>query len=403
MNLFSTEKFKALAMNILPILKNQLRLPALIDNQYDASRVNSVEGSTISVKRPVIFAAKDFVSQIEIQAINRRLVDIKLNTFKDVSFTLTTEEMTFIMNNNKKKTEELLAPAFAAIADATDEKVASLWKSQIPFFIGDPSKASNIATVINARKSLVDRKVPKLDRKAMFGTTAYAQLLNEEGFRDLSQSGSTAALKEASLGKKFGLEMFETDTDIEHLVGAAITSAAGAITISADSVPTVAVDGQDVVNTEYNTLTLAALGAGKVNAGELLEITQGGKSYQFVIKEEVTSAASAAVVKAFPVYRDEAGAPIVFTSGATVTFAGKTEGSYDKSVVFQKSAFAYVPVALPNMSAMGVSQTVINAEEISFRITSQYDINKKQLTMSVDFLAGFATLYPELATVIIGG
>ena len=390
-------------MNILPILKNQLRLPALVDNQYDASRVNSVEGSTISVKRPVIFSAKDFVSTIEIQEINRRLVDIKLNTFKDVSFDLTVEDVTFIMTNNKKRTEELLKPAFAAIADATDEEIAKLWMTQIPFFIGDPSKAADISTVINARKSLVDRKVPKLDRKALFSTSAYAQLLNQEGFRDLDKVGSTEALKEASLGKKFGLDMYETDTNIEHTVGEAITSSGGTITISADSVATVAVKGQDVVNTEYNTLVLAALGAGDVNTGELLEITQAGKKYQFVIKETVTAAGNAATVKAFPVYRDETGTPVVFASGATVVFAGKAEGSYEKSVAFQKSAFAYAPVALPDMGGAGVMQTVVNAEGISFRITSQYDIKKKVMTMSVDFLAGFATLYPELATVIIGG
>ena len=402
-NQFSTESFKALALNVLPVLKNQLRLPALVDNRYDAKRVSIAEGSTISVKRPVVFSAKDFVSTIEVQDIKRKLVDIKLNTFKDISFELTAEQVTFIMDNDKKRTEELLKPAFAALADATDEKIASLWKEQIPFYIGDPAKAADIATVIQARKSLVDRKVPKMDRKALFGTSAYAQLLGQQGFRDLNKVGDTKALKEASLGHKFGLDMYETETNINHIVGAAITAAAGAITSSAVSVATVAVDGQDIVNSEFNTIPLTGLGAGTVNKGELFSITQGGKVFQFVVKEEVTSAGAAASVKAFPVYRDATGAVIVFASGSTLEFAGKVVGSYDKSVAFQKQAFAYVPVSLPNMGGFGVSQTVVSADEISFRITSAYDIHTKTLVMSVDFLAGFATLYPELATIIIGG
>lgn len=405
-NLFGTENFKTLGLNVLPILKNALRLPALVDNQYDAARVNMQEGSTISVKRPVVFTAKKFTSQIELQAINRRLVDIKLNTLTDISFELTVEEMTFIMNNDTKKATELLAPAFAALADDADERVAALWKDQIPFFTGDPAKAyDSVKAILNARKALVDRKTPSDQRKMALSTSAYAELLALDAFRDLDRTGTTAALLEASLGRKFGMEMFETQVDLTHEVGTGVVGAAGDVTLSADSVATVAADNQDVVNTEFNTLALTGLSAtGTVAKGDLFSITQGGKTYQFVVKEEATAVAGAASIQAFPVYRDvTTQQPIVFTSGAILEFAGKTVGSFEKSVAFHPKAFAYVPVALPNASGLGVMQTVINAEGIAFRMTGAYNIETKKATYSVDMLAGFATLYPELAEVVIGG
>lgn len=126
MNIFGTEEFRTLGLNVLPILTNELRLPNLVSNQYDPEQVNKQEGQLISVKRPVVFVVKEFAGQIVIQDINRRLVDIKLDTLTDISFELSVEEATFIMNNDEKKVKELFQPAFAAIADDADERIARL-------------------------------------------------------------------------------------------------------------------------------------------------------------------------------------------------------------------------------------------------------------------------------------
>ncbi len=404
-NLFGTEEFKTLAMNVLPILKNSLRLNHLISNQYDAGLVNKDEGSTITVKRPVIFKVNEFTGQIIIQNLSRRLVDIKLDTLTDISFELSVEEMTFIMNKDQKKINELFEPAFAAIADDSDERIAKLWKDTIPFFTGDPAKPyDNMSSVTIPRKKLVDRKTPAIGRRMLLSTAAYAELSTLDGFVNLNKSGTTELLKNANLGHKFGFDMYETQVDLTHIVGDGITGAAGDITSTANSTPTVPANNNDVVNAEWNTIPVSGLSAtGTVKKGDLFEITQNGQTYQFIVREDAVAVAGAASLKVFPVYREQDQSPIIFGSGSILTFAGKTIGSYDKSIAYHEKAFAFVPVGLPNMSGTGVKQTVVSAEGLSFRMTFGYDQATKKGIFSIDMLAGYATLYPELAEIVIGG
>ena len=66
-----------------------------------------------------------------------------------------------------------------------------------------------VADIIAARKFLVDAKAPSTERRFVYGSQAEADLLNTEAFTNASAVGDNGtALKEASLGRKYGLDFY---------------------------------------------------------------------------------------------------------------------------------------------------------------------------------------------------
>lgn len=63
---------KRIAREALPILKNNLVVPALFRTDYSKEFVK--QGDTIQVKKPAVFEAKDFTDEVTIQEINQENV-----------------------------------------------------------------------------------------------------------------------------------------------------------------------------------------------------------------------------------------------------------------------------------------------------------------------------------------
>jgi hypothetical protein len=168
-------------------------------------------GNTINVRRPATFQAKLFnrANGIELQDATESDIPVVLDKIADVSFAVTTEELTLDID---KFDEQLLTPAMEAISQHIDLAILSL-RSGITQVVGQASglEWDKPEVLIDAGRILDTNKVAASERYAVVGPTTKARWLNTELLKHADKSGSTEALREGSIGKDlFGFESYWT-------------------------------------------------------------------------------------------------------------------------------------------------------------------------------------------------
>ena len=195
------------------VLRNNAVLANLVHRDYSSEFVNGV-GDTISIKKPATFQAKEFESEIELQDATETSIPVTMDKLLDVSFAVTSEELTLDIVDFS---EQLLVPAMQAFADKIDKYIIALEKDVTTNRVNHESGPITPADIIAARKMLGDSAAPLSGRKLVIGTAAEADLLNTELFVSAEKVGDNGtALREASLGRKFGFDTY-VDQNIEKV------------------------------------------------------------------------------------------------------------------------------------------------------------------------------------------
>ena len=200
-----------IAKEALMILRNNAVMAGLVHRDYSNDFVAGV-GDTITIRKPATFTVKDFVEStgITVQDATEEKQTVKMDKFYDVSFAVTSKDLTM---NISDFSAQLLVPAMMAFRDKIDAeiiKVAETATNKVTHAEGLIAPAD----VISVRKLLNDGATPLSMRSLVVGTQAEADLLSSELFVSADKVGSTEGLKEASLGRKFGF-----DTYVDQNVG----------------------------------------------------------------------------------------------------------------------------------------------------------------------------------------
>ncbi len=202
-----------IARQALANLYENTIMSQLVYRDYEEEFVSRI-GDTITIRKPATFVAKDFnrTTGIEIQNATEGSIPITLDRFADVSFAVTSEELTLdIIDFN----QQLLAPACEAIAQKIDRDILSL-RNDIVQKVGlnaDPApfKYANPRVAIAARRVLNQRNVPATDRYIVVGPEQEALWLSDELFHRADARGDTEGLREAHLGRRvFGFDGYQT-------------------------------------------------------------------------------------------------------------------------------------------------------------------------------------------------
>ena len=200
-----------IAKEALMILRKNAVMAGLVHRDYSNDFVAGV-GDTITIRKPATFTVKDFVEAtgIEVQDATESKQTVKMDKFYDVSFAVTSKDLTM---NISDFSAQLLVPAMMAFRDKIDAeiiKVAEVATHKVTHAEGLIAPAD----VIAVRKLLNDGATPLSMRSLVVGTQAEADLLSSELFVSAEKVGGTEGLKEASLGRKFGF-----DTYVDQNVG----------------------------------------------------------------------------------------------------------------------------------------------------------------------------------------
>ncbi len=193
-----------IANEALMVLRNNAVMANLVHRDYSNEFVAGV-GDTITIRKPAKFTANEFANTITVQDATEGSVTVKMDKLLDVSFAVTSKQLTMDI---KDFSEQLLVPAMQAFADKVDKYLIALGEAKTTKI----KKAGTMVApvdIVSARKALNDKAVPLTDRRFVVSTQAEADLLQSELFVSAEKVGDNGtALREASLGKKFGFDIY---------------------------------------------------------------------------------------------------------------------------------------------------------------------------------------------------
>lgn len=223
-----------IAQRALATLYNDAVLAGLVFRDYDSEFTGKI-GDTVNVRVPVIFTADEFdrTAGITIQNATEDRFPVVLDKIADVSFDVTSEEMTLDIDDFAGR---LLTPAMEAInqkvdADLADELITASQQSAVTGSADYPTTQNGGGTcpsaddteplkaLVCARTKLGRNKLPTLNRAAVISPEAAGAALSGTLIVQANQRGDTDGLVEAAIGRKFGFDTYESQVFNDGLGG----------------------------------------------------------------------------------------------------------------------------------------------------------------------------------------
>lgn len=193
-----------IAREALMVLRNNAVMANLVYRDYSDEFVAAV-GDTISVRKPAKFEAKEFSTDVEVQTATEESVPVVMDKHLDVTFAVTSKEMTLDIQDFS---EQLLTPAMQAFADKVDKYLIDLEKG-VTSRLEKTDGTVGQSDIVAVRKFLTQNAAPLTDRYFVFDADVEADLLNTDLFVSSEKVGDNGtALREASLGRKFGMDFY---------------------------------------------------------------------------------------------------------------------------------------------------------------------------------------------------
>lgn len=206
-----------IAREALMVLRNNAVMSRLVHRDY-SDEFSAGVGDTISIRKPSTFEAKEFKGSISVQNITDESVSVTMDKLLDVSFAVTSKEMTLDI---KDFSEQLLVPAMQAFSNKIDEYILNLAGTDVTNKVTSTGDAKN--DVIEARKFLTEAAAPLTERRFVYGSDIEADLLKTDLFVSAEKVGDEGtALREASLGRKFGLDFYVDQNADSSSVGGVV-------------------------------------------------------------------------------------------------------------------------------------------------------------------------------------
>ncbi|PRX91978.1 P22 phage major capsid protein family protein [Allonocardiopsis opalescens] len=195
-------------------------MAALVHRDYE-NEFQQGRGATINIRRPATFVAEEFDRSqgIHIQNAEETGIPMTLNHFADVSFAVTSEDLTL---NITDFSEQLLNPAMEAIAQKIDRDLLAL-RNDIVQEVGVVGSTvtglpgtnewawDNPRVAIDAQRVLNQRNLPTSQRRIAVGPDTQSKWLGDDLFNRADARGDTEGLREANLGRRvFGFDPYMT-------------------------------------------------------------------------------------------------------------------------------------------------------------------------------------------------
>lgn len=356
-------------------LNNNLVMAGLVHRDFSSEFAD--KGDTIQVKKPATFVAKDFTDAIEVQNIEEDSALVKLDKIADVSVEVTSKQLSL---NIRDFGEQIVQPAMEALAQKIDTDIMGLY-ADIPYTFGaagsTPDALDDIAGV---GKVLNTNKAPVVGRGLVLDPEAQAALIVLDAIAGADKSGSTQALREASMGRILGFDTFMSQNVQTHTKGT--------IAKTVGTLVTTALKGATSITIEDNGVSGAVTGT--LKKGDILTIADVAGQYVVTEDAAVDETTDKITAKIYPALAAAATAKAVTLVGSNVSNLG-----------FHKNAFALVtrPQELPMGGADGY---IANYNGLPVRVTMGYTMSSKINTISFDILYGVKTLTQELACRLLG-
>lgn len=201
-----------IAREALMVLRNNAVMANLVHRDYSDEFVTGV-GDTITIRKPATFEAQEFTDSIVVQDATEQGVTVTMDKHLDVSFAVTSKQMTMDIRDFST---QLLVPAMQAFADKVDKYLLELHSDVTS---RTPATGTIQNDVVDVRSFLTKNAAPLTERRFVYNTDTETNLLKTDLFTNADKVGdSGTALREASLGRKFGMD-FYVDQNADSIDG----------------------------------------------------------------------------------------------------------------------------------------------------------------------------------------
>lgn len=204
-----------IARSALATLYNTIVLAGLVARDYDGD-FNGKVGDTITVRTPAVFEVDEFdrTAGIQLQDPTEGSFDVTLDTIPDVSFPVTSEELTLELDDFRGR---LLTPAMEAIAQYIDGKLAEVLVDAAELSGGGgvatgtgSNDGDQIKAFRAARRILSRNKLPLSERYAVLSPEGEEAITGDKAILQVNTSGSPVALREGVVGRISGFDTYES-------------------------------------------------------------------------------------------------------------------------------------------------------------------------------------------------
>jgi len=366
-----------IAREALRNLYNATVMLPLVHTDYASEFANV--GDTVTVRKPALFAVNEFTTTTTIQDATETSVAVKMDKLPDVSFAVTAKDLSLSLDDFST---QFLQPAMEAHAQYVDGLLLSLYADVYNTTGTAGTTPSALSDITNVREKLARAAVPLTERRLVIDPSAENKFLQLPQTIEADKIGDNGtALREAAIGRKFGLDIVSGQNVKTHDNGTVAHSGTFAVNGAvAAGATTMAVDGS-------TTLT------GQWKKGSVF--TVAGVTGSYVVTADVTAAANAMAAVAFAPAAPVGG----FADNAVITRVS----NHTANLGFHRTAFAFVtrPLAAP-MGLPSTQSEVVNFNGLGLRVTYAYNWSKKQDEISVDMLCGVKTLDAARAVRLLG-
>lgn len=214
-----------IANEALMVLQNSLVMAGLVHRDYSPEFVHV--GDTVTVRKPATFIAKNFTGTTQAQNATESSVDVKLDRFRDVTVDVTSQDLTLEIGSFST---QVVQPAMQAIAQAIDCDVMALGIEKAGKSVTGTDSPTNISDIGNIAKALDISKAPMANRRLVLNPTHKYRYLTLDTLTGADKSGSTAALREASLGRLYGFDTYMSQNALDTSATTAGTATAYKVT-----------------------------------------------------------------------------------------------------------------------------------------------------------------------------
>lgn len=355
-----------IAKEALIVLENNLVMANLVHRDY--SEEFTEVGDTVTIRKPAKFTAKNFTGNIIRQDATEGSVPVKIDRHRDVSFDVTSKEMTLDIRDFSA---QLLSPAMRAIAQAVDEDLLNEVANVTASVAGTVSP-TNLADIANLSKTLDLAKVPIDMRRLVLTPTHKYRYALTDNLSKVAYAGNGETLRNAELGRIYSLDTYMDQNCPDTLAAAAGTATAFKVSGTAGAMSV--------------ALSSVSAATGTIKKGDCF-ILDG---YRYHFTEDKTAASGA-------VENIGIDAELV----ADYTNADAYLATKPHSLAFHRNAIALVtrPLALP----MGAANAAIMSDNgLGVRVVYGYDQDTKRDTVSLDIIYGIKTLDANMAVKLVG-
>jgi hypothetical protein len=435
----------------IAILQEAMVVGNLVHRDFEPAIANY--GDVVNTRKPGEFTVKRKTANdnVTVQTPTATNVPVVLNQHLHTSFLIKDGDQSKAF---KDLVAEYLSPAMLSVARGIDQILMAQTFQFLPNVAGKLGGVSGSTAqsyllgtrqVMNQNKALVD------GRHMIVGPVAETALLSDPAFLQAYSVGDEGtALREASLGRKFGYNIFMAQNTPYSLATAtdkvtgAVNNAAGYvagiktftvdglsaaisngswITIAGDATPLQVVStvggatptsitvAQGLKSAVLDNAVVTIWGVGQVNQGGgyalgyAKEITYDTFTADPQVGQAVTFGTSTVIYGIIAV--DTTGKTILLDRPLEATLADDAKinllpaGSYN--FAFHKNALALVtrPLALP-MPGTGARAGVANFGGFSMRVVMTYDGNKQGTLVTLDTLLGVKVLETSLGAIMLG-